>query len=270
MRSASMPIIAAIIFFVSLTALGQTTAPFSSAEQWEYKITPCFSEPELNKLGVQGWELVFVHQVGGPNCSLYFKRPKGQGAYLTPPPPPPPPAPTCNLTKAQAPVIHGIPLGMSIDELLAVFPRSKEQNDTRSALAKADVQYGSTSLYLSRNSYPDSKAFVNNLESYRIGILDGRVNSIDVNYSFPGNWNWDGDTWIDKISESLNLPTREKWPGGKYDYSREIVCQGFSVQSRGSGSDAYISINATTPHVSKVVNERRNLEAEKRRREFIP
>ncbi len=269
MRNISMSMIAPVILFANLSATGQISHP----EKWEYKVIQiCVgaSEQEMNKHGEQGWELVSSQSIEGyGNCPFYhFKRPKGT-AYYAPGPPPPLPTPTCNLSLAQAPVIHGISLGMSTDELLAVFPRSKEQNDIRQALARADIEYGRTSLYFPQNAYPDSKAFVNNLSHYQFEIFDGRVNSIYVGYSFPsGIWNWDGNTWFDKISESLNLPLRENW--SREHNTRSIQCQGFSASTVGSGSDAHIVIKATTPNPNDIIKGRRNAEAEKRRKEFIP
>jgi hypothetical protein len=268
MKSTSMSIIAPVLFFASLTAAGQTTT-ISAPEQWEYKIIGCIPESELNKLGVQGWELVSVQSQGTSCYNYYLKRPKGYRINNTPPAPAPPPASTCNFSLAQAPVIHGIRLGMTTDELLAVFPRSKEQNEVRNALAIADIQYGRTSLYFGQSQYPDSKAFVNNLSHYNFDIFDGRVISILASYSFPsGIWNWNADNWLNKISEPMRLPSRENWL--RINDALSIVCQGFSVRTNASGSEAWISIKATAPNPEDAIKERRNAEAEKRRREFTP
>jgi hypothetical protein len=265
MRSRSISIIAPIIFFASMTVLGQTTSP-STPEQWEYKITDCLTEPELNKLGLQGWELVSVRG----NCqSLYFKRPKGVPPPL-PSAPPSPTAPACNMTLAQAPVISGFRLGMSIDEVLEQFPRSKDQPNVKEALAKADVEYGWINISFSRRDYPDSKSFVNNISQYRFGLLDGRVTTFSTSYRFdtPENPNWNPDTWIDKISQPpLNLPTREKWSGND-GYNKRVDCQGFSANIFVSSNSTSISIHA--PNISEIINSRRNAEYEKRRREFKP
>jgi hypothetical protein len=138
MRSRSISIIAPIIFFASMTAVEQTTATYSTPEQWEYKITGCLTEPELNKLGLQGWELVSVRGNEAHCLNLYFKRPKGAIPPI-PQPPPSPTAPTCNLTLTQAPIINGFRLGMSTDQLLEQFPRSKDQAKVKQELAKADA-----------------------------------------------------------------------------------------------------------------------------------
>src|SRR5215510_15894366 len=116
MRSVAMCIIAPIIFFISITAAGQ-----SYPEQWEYRVTGCYSEPELNIYGAEGWELVSIKMDSNNNCNYIFKRPKGVVVRINPPPPPPK-TPSCNLSMAQSPVIYGLRLGMSSDELLELFP----------------------------------------------------------------------------------------------------------------------------------------------------
>lgn len=268
MRSRSMSIIAPIMFFASLTVLGQPTAKYSIPEQWEYKLTECLPEPELNKLGEQGWELVAVRG-NEANCQRYYlKRAKGQIVNITPPLPPPPKAPSCNLTLSQAPVIYGLRLGMNTEELLELFPRSKDQFNIKQELAKADVQYGFAQLYFYQNTYTDSKAFGNKLSSYQIGLFDGRVIRITANFTFPSESspNWNYDAWIDKMSETFNLPTREYWSSR---YPRTIDCHGFSVEvSIYNLNQTYISINV--PNTDEIINTRRNAEYEKRRREFKP
>src|SRR5262245_51903646 len=116
MRTISISIIVPLIFFASMTADGQTTATYSTPEQWEYKITGCLTESELNKLGLQGWELVSVRGNEANCLNLFFKRPKGIPPL--PPPPSSPAGPTCSMALAQVPVINGFRLGMSTDELL--------------------------------------------------------------------------------------------------------------------------------------------------------
>jgi hypothetical protein len=111
---------------------------------------------------------------------------------------------------------------------------------------------------------------VNSLTYYQFDIIDGRVNSIAAYYNFPsGYWDWDGNTWFDKVYEPLKLPPRENWPRSDGS-SRSIVCQGFSVTTFGSGTNASITIRVTNPIIADLIKERRNAEAEKRRREFTP
>ena len=44
-------------------------------QQWEYLVRKNVNESELNTLGKDGWELVFVHSPGC-YCEYTFKRPK--------------------------------------------------------------------------------------------------------------------------------------------------------------------------------------------------
>ena len=46
-------------------------------QKWEYKVVgKTLPEVELNRLGVEGWELVIVAGAGTVHCTMIFKRPK--------------------------------------------------------------------------------------------------------------------------------------------------------------------------------------------------
>ncbi|MCI0387202.1 MAG: hypothetical protein MOB07_00295 [Acidobacteria bacterium] len=268
MKSASMFIVLSTIslmFLVSLPATAQT-----QAEKWEYKIVNICRDSrdsELNKLGDLGWELVAVTISDGSCPAYYFKAPRGSIVSITPSHPPVP-APKCTLTLAQAPVIRGIRLGMSTDELLALFPRSRDQFQIREALSKAEINFGESSLFFSSREYPENEVMFNkNLQQYAITLFDGRVVTISVGFNFqPVNNiypNWTVNTWIAKLSETYNLPKPEEWGP-----DRRSFCQGFEIEV--SVQAHYASMLITNPAYRQQIKQRQEAEYEKQRRAFKP
>jgi hypothetical protein len=271
MSRASLSIVFSIVsltFLLCLPATAQT-----QPEVWEYKYANvCMQnvDSELNKYGEQGWELVSVVALPN-NCPYYyFKRPQKQIFIPTPPAPAGPSK--CNLTLAQAPVIRGIRLGMTTDELLSLFPRSKEQSDTIKALSNAEANYGVISVYFGLDKYPENKAmFSNNIGYYQITLFDGRVASFSANYNFTTQENrshdWTYMTWIPKLSETYNLPKPEDWAGSNV-YDASITCQGFQmkVYARGNGA----SIGIIGPQYDEQIKQRREAASDQLRRDFKP
>jgi hypothetical protein len=273
MSRASLSIVLSIVSWVFLLSLPATAQ--TRPEKWEYKVTRgCFNESDLNKRGDEGWELINITFDSNGNCrDSYFKRPKRE--FFDPPLTSAPPAapPNCNLTPAQAPVIRGIRLGMSTDELLALFPRSKEQSDTIKALSNAEAAYGQVDLGFSLNTYPENKAmFSNNIRSYGITLLDGRVASFYVYYNFPvqndRSPNWTYKTWIPKLSETYNLPKPEDWAGPNAN-DASITCQGFRMKVNAGRSSASIGI-IDLPSYDEQIKQRREAASERLRSEFKP
>jgi hypothetical protein len=269
MNKASLSIVLSIVsltIFLSITASAQEP---KRPEKWEYKFGKCSSESELNKEGDEGWELVAVFADRNSSCLSYFKRPKRE--YFNPPPatPPPPAPPTCSLTISQAPVFYGIRLGMSTDELLALFPRSKEQSDIIKSISKAETNYGRVDLTFYSSTYPENKTmFTNNVGYYTVTLLDNRVSSIYLSYNFsPGvnrSYDWTNVSWIQKLSETYNLPKFEDWRDSG------ITCQGFRINVNASGNSASISTASLQPASNDETRKRHAAESEKLRRAFKP
>jgi hypothetical protein len=263
-----------VLSIVSLTCLLNFPAiAQTQPEKWEYKYAQICShntfDSEMKKLGDEGWELVFGEST--PGChNLYFKRPKKE--RFTPIPPAPAGPPKCNLTLAQVPAIRGIRLGMSTDELLALFPRSKEQAETIKALRNAEANYGEVNLYFRLGTYPENKEmFSNNISYYGVTLLDGRVASFTVDYNFSTQDNrnpeWTYRTWILKLSETYNLPKPEDWFSSGANYA-SIDCQDLRMYVNASSNSASIAI--TGPPVHEQIKQRREAASERLRREFKP
>src|SRR5215831_9797876 len=60
----------------------------------------------------------------------------------------------CSLKRDVAPVLHGLKLGMTRDEVLAVFPEAKDDADVKALLSRAPSQFGGSELVIHPQKYP--------------------------------------------------------------------------------------------------------------------
>lgn len=271
---------------VCLTLLVLLSIPaFSQARevvtQWEYKsATDCEGSNErldLKKLGEEGWELVSVNQGVSSGSSTgcnkyYFKRPRKASSGQTQTEQPV--APKCNLSLSQILPLRGIRIGMSADELLALFPGSIDQFRIKYALDKAALppNYGIASLNFTPQEYPELKDRFANVRSFDITLFDGRVSAFYVSYEFhqrdQANYGWTVDDWIAKLSESLNLPEPGAWDPPIASFNKNIECRDF--EARASGQSNSTTINISAKGYYQQVQQRINDDQEKRRKAIKP
>jgi hypothetical protein len=271
MTRASLSIVLSILSLTLLLSFPATAQ--TQPEKWEYKKVGCsdLQEEALNKYGDEGWELVSVSYGGVGSCySFFFKRPKKEIFWPTQPAPAGPPK--CNLTPAQAPVIRGIRLGMTTDELLVLFPRSKEQSEVIQVLGHAEINYGEVRLGFDTRTYPENKEmFSNNIYAYNIALFDGRVARFEVLYGFPPQNNrgpnWTNRTWVTKLSETYNLPKPEDWFKSSEHYA-SIDCQNLRMSVNASSNNGSITIIG--PPYDEQIKQRREAASAKLRSEFKP
>jgi hypothetical protein len=246
-----------VVFLSNVLSLCPNTwaqGGISSAKKWEYRIeNKCSPAHELlNQLGQEGWELVAVASYGNEGgCQSYtFKRPRPKNAPIivpAKPTPTPTPAPACTMTLEQSPTVHGLHLGLTATELLAMLPESKrwiedvlKQPLTRLGQALHRLQFSIQEL-----KYADSdeqKALARQFapaRSISIDFYNGKVASFSVSYSSSSDLlQWSQEAWIQKLAESYGLPSLEYWrtPRG---VQNTLTCAGFEITTSaysGSGS----------------------------------
>jgi hypothetical protein len=185
-----------------------------------------------------------------------------------------PPGSKCALTIAQSPVIRGIRLGMTTEQLLAQFPGSSEDEQIKRELASAK---GSPNFGLARigfqpsyGNYPAStKQRFAGINILSVALLDGKVVQIYVHYDPPGepglgvNWH-NTDDFVRKISDGFNLPPPADWTSGS---SYALTCNGFDIKaSSQQGGYIYLSEKGYNNEIS----ERRAADDKKRQDAFKP
>ncbi|MEK6333937.1 MAG: hypothetical protein AABM67_03250 [Acidobacteriota bacterium] len=179
----------------------------------------------------------------------------------------------CRVAVTQAPAIRGVKLGMKMDEVLALFPGSAENNDIKSAIAKAQgfPNFGLASLYLIPSQYSTKDRFAG-ISSFRVTFVDGRLNQYEVEYeSPPGGPVWRRvDDWITKLSDSFKLPPASTWAADQNLSDRKsLTCDGFQVRASNMNFRGNLSVSTLDTPLQKQM-ERRAAYEEKLRREFKP
>jgi hypothetical protein len=175
----------------------------------------------------------------------------------------------CRLTLAQAPVIRGLRLGMTAEDVFEVFAGNRHDGQMNLELTKTTDRFGFSRLdvFISGPSFKPRFAGVNQVS---FQFLDRRITSMWISYDGP---EWTGvDEFISRVSEALNLPGLSAWKSAgevKNPSIKTLKCNGFQVRvsSYGGGQN---SINLQDMSADRVLNERKAEAREKARREFKP
>jgi hypothetical protein len=174
---------------------------------------------------------------------------------------------SCDLTVAQSPEVRHIRLGMNLDEVLGLFPGSREDPEIRSALSRADQQFGVTRFNVNPDRYA-SKAKFEGIRYLMFEFLDNRLTSLLVGYSGP---EWKSvDDFVSRLSESLNLPGAKDWEASQ-DSLKTLKCEGFEIRAfiGGTGGNSN-SLYIRSLVAEQVVRDRQAEVKEKARKEFKP
>jgi hypothetical protein len=162
----------------------------------------------------------------------------------------------CNLKLTQAPTLRGLRLGMSTEQVRAVFPKV--------SIPLAD-ENGSASGFAAFSSEPDANAVnFKGVSAIYLSFFDNRLVRFSVQYD--GSVQWDSSArFSTKVSESLRLP--DLWVSGSGG-SRKLSCDGFEVETN-SYNNGSIGMRETTGW--EAVIERRAKEIrEKKQQAFKP
>ena len=180
---------------------------------------------------------------------------------------------SCTLSRAKAPAIRGVNLGMKVHEVLALFPGSAENNDIKAALAKGEgfPNFGLASIYIFPRDYSTKDRFAG-IASIQFMFFDGRVDQYEVDYeSPPGGPVWRRvDDWIAKLSDSFKLPPASTWATDQNLSDRKTLkCDGFQMRASNLNLRGNLSVSTLDTPLQKQ-RERRAAFEEKLRREFKP
>lgn len=141
--------------------------------------------------------------------------------------------PSCTLKISSAPVIKGLKLGMTSDEVLALFPGSKDDAALRPSISAPPGRFGNSSFVITPSKY--GSAEFEDVSQVTFRLLDGRVSNFTVNYKGP---EWPHvDKFIEKFIEDKNLPSAEQWIPyvGMDTQMKTLTCAEFSIRLFASG-----------------------------------
>ena len=179
----------------------------------------------------------------------------------------------CKLAVVQAPAIRGVKLGMKVNEVLALFPGSAENNDVRSSLALAEgfPNFGVASFYVFPREYPTKDRFAG-IGNFRFTFADGRLHQYEVEYEPPpGAPVWRKvDDWVGKLADTFGLPAATDWVLDTNISSRKsLKCEGFQMQASNMNFRGNLVVSTLDTPLQKQ-RERRAAYEDKLRREFKP
>jgi hypothetical protein len=269
-----------LVFYCS-TAYGQTPKNNDRSAEWEYKQLYNPSDEFLNNHAKDGWEVAAAAGVGGETGRYHvviLKRSNSHPRFgmqtpdvLIPASPPTPEKPKCKLTRAQAPVIRGFRLGMTSDELFAIFPANeREESDRAQQLKSAELppNYGYASFQFNPSNYATKDRFMG-VSSLTIGLFDRKVVYISASYSNTPQFDRIGQS-MEIITRQFGLPEFKSWPGysESFEYwnNPSLSCDGFAFQVYVSNGS--IVINLSDPAYKKIAEERKKTDLTKKLEEF--
>ncbi len=169
----------------------------------------------------------------------------------------------CGLTEATAPGVRGLKLGMSVEQVTALFPGSTKRKETKDALAKAKA--ASEVVHVTFEPSDSGKDQNADVVSFSAGFHKGRVIDLSVQYLGP-EWK-NVDEWIAKLSETLGLPGVNNWqPGPSETPNKVLRCSGIEIEAAMEGGGGSITIRSTeNPNDSHD-----HAREEKKKRDFKP
>jgi len=174
----------------------------------------------------------------------------------------------CDLTEAKTPNVRGIRLGMSLEQLLALFPGSSRRKEMKEALERAKAAASDEMVYLFFDPATDANGDrYAGVDSVSAGIYKGRVMDFTVLYVGP-TWRTI-DEWVAKLSESFNLPGVQGWVAGPDENpNRMLRCGEIEIDAAIQGGGGSVRVRNT--EYLKEAPERAKAEEERRRRAFKP
>jgi hypothetical protein len=270
------------LIFHCFAAYGQTPKKDDRSAEWEYKqLSSRVSDELLNHYAKDGWEVVAAAGGGGDGgfYTVILKRSKSHPLFGTKtadlpipgPPPPHPQKPTCKLTLAQAPAIRGLRLGMTSDEIFAIFPANeREEFDRAQKLKRAELppNYGYTDFQFDLSNYATKDRFTG-ISSLSFGLFDRKVVSISAGYSNTPQFDRTGQL-MEIITSQFGLPEFKDWPGySEYMNQPSLTCDGFTFQVyAGNANSSPFSISLTDPAYKKIMEDRKQADRAKKREGF--
>lgn len=180
---------------------------------------------------------------------------------------------SCTLSIAKAPEIRGVKLGMKIDEVLALFPGSAENEYIKPAIGEADKfpRFGLVRIVVTPESYPTRDRFAG-ITMFEFTFFDGRVREYDVQYASPPSApSWKNvDEWITKLADTFKLPPATDWaPEPNLTSQKSLKCDGFQLKAANVNLRGQLSVSILDSPL-KAQQERRAAYEERLRKEFEP
>ena len=140
----------------------------------------------------------------------------------------------CSLVMDQVPVINGLRIGMTPEEVLAVFPGSNQDAQVRSELSRSAGEFGVSDFRIRPDRYESKEKFAG-IGQITFTLLDGRVSTVSISYNGP-EWSH-VDKFVAKFTDGTNLPAADAWEAyvGMDTQMKTLKCKDFEVRIFAGG-----------------------------------
>lgn len=140
----------------------------------------------------------------------------------------------CTITLAGAPDINGLRLGMTPDEVVALFPGSNADAEVQNYLSRPPSQFGVGELAIKPAKFESKEQFAG-INQITFALLDGRVSTFTLAYGGPEYSHV--DKFVAKFIEGKNLPAVEQWEAyvGMDNSLKILRCTDFEIRVFAGG-----------------------------------
>ncbi len=134
----------------------------------------------------------------------------------------------CTLTLAGSPSVNGLRLGLTTDDVLTIFPGSKDDAELRAAQSQPPDQFGVSTFVIRPEKYQSKDRFAG-INQIAFSLLDGRVSNFTLSYNGPEYSNV--DKFVEKFIQETSSPGLAQWePYAGMDTLKILKCSDFEVR----------------------------------------
>ena len=163
----------------------------------------------------------------------------------------------CSMAMDQAPVVNGLRIGLTRDEVLGLFPGIKDDAEVRASLAAAPSPLGVNSFLIRPDKY-ESKDKFPGVNQITFTLLDGRVSKLHIGYNGPEYSHV--DRFVETFVKGTNLPAADAWEPyvGMDNQMKILTCGDFEIRVFAGGPGGNLNhVIVNDLEAEKVLKERR-------------
>jgi len=123
---------------------------------------------------------------------------------------------------------------MKAEEVVALFPGSKDDAEVRAGLSKPPSQFGVSGFLVRPEKYETKDKFAG-ISQITFSLLDGRVSNFTVGYNGPEYSHV--DKFVAKFIEGTSLPPADQWEAyvGMDTQIKTLRCTDFEIRVFAGG-----------------------------------
>lgn len=162
----------------------------------------------------------------------------------------------CTLNLSAAPIINGLKLGMTTDEVLSLFPGAKDDPAVKPSVSRPPSRFGASSFVLTPPKYSSKEQFAG-ISHIAFTFLDNRVSNFQVGYNGPAYSHV--DKFVEKFAGETALPSVDQWdPYVGLDNLKLLKCAEFEVRVFAGGEGGNLNyVQIQDLEAEKKLKERR-------------